>query len=96
MNSIRRAGVALLLAVWCFPALSLAKPAPPEPAPMSALSPAASEANDNGSCRDALANLAAREQKAQDLEDYKGGGVVIYLGSGAVVVLVVVLLILLV
>ena len=96
MNSIRRAVVAALLAVWCFPALSFAKPAPQESAPMSAPAPAASEAKDHGSYRDALANLTAREQKAQQLQDYQGGGVVIYLGSGAVVVLVVILLILLV
>ena len=96
MNAIKRVVVATLLAVWCFPAVSMAKPAPKDPAPLAAQAvstvPAASD-EDNGAQTE---SLAAREQKARELQDFKGGGVYIYLGSGALLVVVVILLILLV
>jgi hypothetical protein len=96
MNAFRRIVVAALLAVWCFPAVSMAKSAPRDEAPLSA------PAGSNGSATVSTTNggetesLATREQKAQQLQDFKGGGVVIIAGSGAMLVVVVILLILLV
>jgi hypothetical protein len=102
MKAIARHVVVVLLGVMFFPAVSLAKPGPapaadvapspfgPRPqqhtAPASPAAPAAS-----GSAAD----LAAREQQSKELQSFRGGGVYVYLGSGALAVLVVVLLILL-
>ncbi len=95
MNRIRRLVVAVLLAVWCFPAVSSARSLPPEPAP-----PALSTTQKPGATsapRGADAEtFAARERQARDLQDFKGGGVYIYLGSGALLVIVIILLILLI
>jgi|SRR4051812_36177078 hypothetical protein len=103
MNQIRKVVVAVLLAVWCFPALSQAAPsrgneeklpaavtetaAQRTPAPtQSTQAPASSEAQ----------KLSQREQQTPDLQDFKGGGVYIYMGSGVLLVLVIILLILLI
>jgi hypothetical protein len=40
-------------------------------------------------------NLAAREKQAPNLQDFKGGSVSIYIGSGASLVLIIVLLLIL-
>ncbi|HEY4185403.1 MAG TPA: hypothetical protein VGP07_10055 [Polyangia bacterium] len=40
-------------------------------------------------------DLAAREKKAPNLQSFNGGGVEIYIGSGATLVLVIILLIIL-
>ncbi|HEY6476398.1 MAG TPA: hypothetical protein VI456_07420 [Polyangia bacterium] len=74
----------------------MAKPAPRGPAPIvtraGSTMPAASSENDGA---DAEA-LATREQKAHGLQDFRGGGVYIYVGSGVLLVVIVILLILLV
>jgi hypothetical protein len=96
MNRIRGIVVAALLSVWCFPAISSARSLPPEAAP-SALSIANGSAAVAPASRSAeAASLAAREQQARDLQDFKGGGVSIYIGSGALLVIVIVLLIILI
>lgn len=95
MTAIRRVVVATLLAVWCFPALSLAKPAQRSPAATTAESistiPAASAAPRASESR----TLAAREAKARELQDFKGGRVYIAIGSSVLVIVLVVVLILL-
>jgi hypothetical protein len=93
MKAIRRAVVAALLAVWCFPAVSLAKSAPAEPAPVSAPAPiSAAVTSETGGSE--TESLATREQKAPELQDFKGGAVII--AGGATVVLLVLLIVLLV
>jgi hypothetical protein len=97
MNAFRRVVVAALLAVWCFPAVSMAKSPSQDPAPLStqvsSTAPAA-EGAPGGTAE--TESLATREEKARDLQDFKGGAVYIYLGGGGLLILVVVLLILLV
>jgi hypothetical protein len=96
MNRIRRMVVAVLLAVWCFPAVSSARSLPPEPAPPALSTPKTGATSAPAPGGADAENLAAREQQARDLQDFKGGGVYIYLGSGALLVIVIILLILLI
>jgi hypothetical protein len=94
MTAIRRVVVAVLLAVWSFPAVSLAKPEPPGiPAAAAGGVPATRAANAGSG---EAASLAEREKQSQDLQDYKGGAVAIYFGSGAALVLLIILLIILI
>jgi hypothetical protein len=93
MNAIRRVVVAALLAVWCFPAVSLAKPVT-EPAPVAAQVASRGTATNSASNAAEVESLAQREQKAPELQDFKGGAVVVL--GGATLVLVILLLILLV
>jgi hypothetical protein len=95
MNAIRRLVVATLLAVWCFPAASRANPSPGAPAPIAAepTSPIPAPSVENSGTE--IANLAAREQQARQLQDFQGGRA-IYLGSVVVVLLIVLLVLLLV
>ena len=106
MNKIRGLVVGVLLAVWCFPALGSAKGLPAQPVPSPALlatgttpggdtapsSEASSEASSTGA---ESAGFAQRERQATNLQDFKGGSAVIYVGSGTVLILVIILLILL-
>src|SRR5690242_1259978 len=103
MNYLKKFVIVTLLAVWTFPAVSQAAPVPAPvsspartaPASSTELSPEVlalanmlagpSESND----------LAAREKQAPNLQNYKGGAVEVYIGSGAVLVLIIVLLIIL-
>lgn len=96
MNKIRGLVVAVLLGVWAFPAVSSAKTAP-EPAPSSAPASPSSAPVATAPVESArTTSLAAREQQAKDLQDYKGGsGVAIYASSGAILVAVIVLIVLL-
>jgi hypothetical protein len=100
MNKIRGVVVGVLLAVWCFPALSSAKALPAEPTSPSALaatgttetgSSAATSSTDTQS-----ASLAQREQQGANLQDFKGGSAVIFIGSGTVLIVLIILLILLI
>ena len=50
---------------------------------------------DSLSQRNEATDLAAREKRAPNLKDFNGGGVSIYIGSGATLVLVIILLIIL-
>jgi hypothetical protein len=94
MNKIRGLVVAVLLGVWAFPAVSSAKTAP-DPAPISAPASTAPApaASDEGA---RTTSLAAREQQAPNVQDFRGGAVAIYASSGAVLVAVIILIILLV
>jgi len=89
-NALRRVVVIGLLGVWSFPATGLATPA----APIHRVTSPAREAPAAAPAAEA-ASLAARERQATALQDFKGGGVSIYIGSGVLVVLVIVLLLIL-
>jgi hypothetical protein len=94
---LARLVVVVLLGVWTFPAVSLAKPGPAtsaevEGGPFRSRARTAPEAATGGEAAD----LAAREQRAKDLQDFRGGeGVYIYVGSGVLLVVIIVLLLLL-
>jgi|tagenome__1003787_1003787.scaffolds.fasta_scaffold18582079_1 hypothetical protein len=103
MKRLRKAAVfATLLAVWCFPMVSSAKALSSEPAPSAAtLGRAPSAATTTGtaatpSSSSEAASLATREQQARTLQDFKGGGVSIYIGSGVLFIALIILLILLI
>ena len=100
MGAIQRAVVIALLAVWCFPAVSLAKTEAKDPAPLPALVTSTAARTPSGArAPSALeaAQLAAREKQAQDLQNFKGGeGVYIYMGSGVLLVAVIILLLVLI
>jgi len=102
MNKIRGLVVGVLLAVWCFPALSSAKALPPEPAaPAWVATGTTATGTGAGSSRTSStdspsASFAQREQQATNLQNFKGGSAVIFIGSGTVLILLIVLLILLI
>jgi hypothetical protein len=99
MNRIRAGVIATLLGVWCFPMVSSAKALASEPAPLAAVvggvgttgRSAATPSSDSEG-----ANLSTREQQARNLQDFKGGGVTIYIGSGVLLIVLIILLILLI
>jgi hypothetical protein len=97
MKSIQRIVVAVLLGVWCFPAVSSAEALRTPSAevgsgPSSGATPAQPAAQTEAQSEESA--LAAREKQSQDLQNFKGGAA-IYIG-GAGLVLVILLLILLV
>ena len=94
MKSLQRLVVAVLLGVWCFPAVSVAGPPLPtrNGEVVSHASSGASPARPLAQTEQSA--LAAREKQSQDLQNFKGGGVYIYLGGGATLILVIILLIL--
>jgi hypothetical protein len=106
MNKIRGLVVGVLLAVWCFPALSSAKALPPEPAApawvaagttATGTGAGSSRTSSTASSTDSQsASFAQREQQATNLQNFKGGSAVIFIGSGTVLILLIVLLILLI
>jgi len=103
MKRIRKAAVfATLLAVWCFPMVSSAKALSSEPAASAAMpgrAPRAATTSGTAattSSSSEAANLATREQQARSLQDFKGGGVSIYIGSGVLFIALIILLILLI
>ena len=96
MKAFRTVVVAVILGAMFSPSVSLAKTD-------SRTSPVAAQQVKGTSL--ALANAAAstasestqyaqREQQSQDLQDFKGGAVYLYFGSGLVLALVIILLIL--
>ncbi|HXJ21183.1 MAG TPA: hypothetical protein VMT03_13205 [Polyangia bacterium] len=76
--------------------MSAAKSPPPSAAQRSAPPTSGTPATSNENDEATWESLATREQKAPQLQNFKGGRVYIYLGSGALLVIVIVLLILLV
>ena len=101
MKKIQGVVVAALLAIWCFPAISQAKSLAADPAPLpsvvtSTRAPVAAETTAPSTESTEAAQLAQREHQAQNLQDYKGGAAVVYVGSGVLLVVVIVLLILLI
>jgi len=97
MKSLQRLVVAVLLGIWCFPAVSLADTRPTPRGELGSRAAAPSPAQQLATETEASegARLAAREKQSQDLQDFKGGGVYIYLGSGAALVLLIILLVIL-
>lgn len=89
-RALRRVVVIVLLGVWCFPATGLA--APPAASHRAAVAEQTTAATPTAS---ESAALAARERKTPALQDFQGGGVSIYIGSGVLLVVVIVLLIVL-
>ena len=102
MNQIRRLVVAVLLAVWSFPAISSAAPNPNQGTlPAAVTETAAQRGETPAQSAPAPANsevqkLADREKQTPDLQDFRGGGVSIYIGSGALLVVIIILLIILI
>ena len=98
MNRIRATVVATLLAVWCFPMVSSAKAlssAPETPAAMVSRAGTTGSSAAAPSSDSEAANLATREQQTRNLQDFRGGGVTIYIGSGVLLIVLIILLILL-
>jgi hypothetical protein len=96
MTAIRNVVVLALLAVWSFPAVSLAKSGPDVSTRAPAVVDMTKAAKMGPDATPETQQLAAREKQAQDLQSFKGGdGVYLYFGSGAVLVLIIILLILL-
>ena len=100
MTQIKRVVVAVLLAVWTFPALSSAAPNRDEtklPAAVTETAAPRAEAPAQSAPADSeTQKLAQREQQTPDLQNFRGGGVSIYIGSGALLVAVIILLIILI
>ena len=96
MDKIRGVVVAVLLSVWFFPAVSSAKSLAADSKPLPAAVTERSAAPATPAATGEAANLAAREQQAPGLQDYKGGAVAVYVSSGVLLVAVIVLLLLLV
>jgi len=95
MKSLQRLVIAVLLGVWCFPAVSFAAPLPTPRAEVgSRASAGASPAQPSAHTEESA--LDAREKQAQDLQNFRGGGAYVYIGGGATFVLLVILLILLI
>ena len=99
MNRIRAGVIATLLGVWCFPMVSSAKALSAEPEPLSAMVTRTGTAENSAAMSPSgseSASLATREQQARHLQDFKGGGVTIYIGSGVLLIVLIILLILLI
>jgi hypothetical protein len=97
VTTMKRVVVAVLLAVWSFPAVSLARSTPSDPPAFPALVTGKAARGDrpkDQASAEASA-LAGRERQAADLQDFRGGGVTIYIGSGVLLIVVIVLLVLL-
>ena len=90
-SALRRAVVVALLGVWCFPATGLGAPAA---TPIHRVEAPARETPATAPASEG-ASLAARERRAPALQDFQGGGVSIYIGSGVLLVVVIVLLLVL-
>jgi hypothetical protein len=100
MSTFRKLIVVALLAVWSFPAVGSTKPLidPAAPAPPAVSTPVQGAVPSRGEepSSSEAERLQAREQAAPELQDFRGGGVSIYIGSGAALVLFIILLIILI
>jgi len=101
MGQLRKIVVAVLLAVWTFPAVSGAAPnrnegrLPPAVTDTSAARTGSHAGQQAPASREAQ-TLAQREQQTPELQDFRGGGVSIYIGSGALLIVIIILLIILI
>src|SRR5689334_15296095 len=87
MKAFRTVVVAVILAAMFAPAsraLAASETVPVRTVATTALTAVAAEA----------ARYAAREQQSQDVQNFKGGAVYVYFGSGLVLALVIILLVL--
>jgi hypothetical protein len=108
MKRILKAAVfATLLSVWCFPMVSSAKALSSEAAtgamfgraPSATTTPGAATTSGTAAAPSSSSeaeSLTTREQQARSLQDFKGGGVSIYIGSGVLFIALIILLILLI
>jgi len=99
MTKIRGIVVGILLALWCFPAVSSAKALPNEPTPpvVTVSQGIASKGATTVSATDPeSASFANRERQTPSLQAFKGGDAVVYIGGSTVLIVVIILLILLV
>ena len=95
MKTFRAVVVAVILGSFFAPAMGMARTEPrlPPAATQPATAPvAANTANTSGA---EAANYAAREQGSQGVQDFKGGAVYLYFGSGVVLALIIIILLLL-
>ena len=104
MNYLKKFVIITLLTVWTFPAVSQAapaqtparsEPAQTVPAQTVKVSPELLALANTLGANTESNDLAAREKQAPNLQNFKGGAVEIYLGSGAALVLIIILLIIL-
>ena len=97
MRIFRTAVVAVLLGAFFSPAVGLAKteprvaPAVTQPVTGAAAAPASPSRSSSSEG----AQYAQREQQSQDAQNFKGGAVYLYFGSGVVLALIVIILLLL-
>ena len=96
MKALQRLIVAVLLGVWCLPAGSDPNTRPASSGVVGSRAPGGAAPAQTAAQTEAseASALGAREKQSQDLQDFKGGGVYVYLGSGAALVLLIMLLIL--
>ena len=98
MRIFRTVVVAVLLGAFFSPAVGLAKteprvpPAVTQPVSGEAAAPASSSSSSSSS---EGAQYAQREQQSQDAQNFKGGAIYLYFGSGVVLALIVIILLLL-
>src|SRR3954468_7846490 len=97
MKTFRAVVVAVILGSFFSPAMSVAKAEPRLPAATQPAAPAAAPvaAGTTSTSAGEAANYAAREQQSKDVQDFKGGAVYVYFGSGVVLALIIIILILL-
>ena len=99
MRIFRMAVVAVLLGSFFSPAIGLAKteprvaPAVTQPVSGEAAAPASSPSSSSSS---EGAQYAQREQQSQEAQNFKGGALYIYFGSGAALLAVILLILILV
>jgi hypothetical protein len=92
MKTFRTAVIAVLLAIWSFPAVSLAAPPPSPPAATQPVAPVTQKQ----AAENEATEMAQREQQTPDLQDFKGGAVYVYFGSGVALVLLIILIVILI
>lgn len=107
MRAFRTAVVAVILGAMFSPSIGLAKTEPatqPVPARQivqtgvalsGAVASAATALSTENTQSNESAQYAQREQQTKDVQDFKGGAVYLYFGSGVVLALIIIILILL-
>ena len=100
MKAFRTAVVAVILGAMFSPSISLAKtesrtPVAAQQIRGTALTLANAAASTANAQTSESTQYAQREKQSQDLQDFKGGAVYLYFGSGVVLALIIILLILL-
>lgn len=105
MKAFRTVVVGVILGALFSPAMAMAKTEPQAVPPVTAqqvvtagvalANAAATGANAQTTQSSEAAQYAQREQQAQDVQNFKGGAVYVYFGSGVVLALIIIILILL-